>query len=261
MICNFSNVAFYIFGFPIHWYSLAYIAGILIALKLTSVLARRSQSEISPTHIDEFLTTAIVGIILGGRFGHVVFYDSAFYLDNPVEIVKIWKGGMSFFGGFIGVVLSAYIFCKLKRINLLKFMDLWSVSVPIGLFFGRIANLINGELLGKPSDVAWKIIFADGIPRHPSQIYEAMLEGIILFIIMLTSFQKGYYKFAGRLSGVFCCGYAVSRFVAEFFREPDSIFSSKLLLSTGINLNQYMSITMLALGLCLIIRSISRSAS
>lgn len=252
MICNFSNIAFHIFGFPVHWYSLAYICGILIAFRITLTLAQRSEADISPSHIEDFLTTAVIGIIVGGRLGHVVFYDSDFYLANPLEVLKIWKGGMSFFGGFIGVICATYTFCKMRNINFLRFIDLWSVSVPIGLFFGRIANLLNGELLGKESNVAWGIIFKDGICRHPSQIYEALLEGVLLFIVMLTAFSRGCYKTAGKLSGIFCCGYGTARFIAEFFREPDSEFSWKLLCSTGVNLNQYMSVIMLILGAYLI---------
>ncbi len=255
MVCNFSSVAFSVFGFPIHWYSLAYIFGLLIAWQRTNTLAVKIGGEITVSQIEDFLSTAIIGIILGGRLGHVLFYDFGFYASHLTEIFKVWKGGMSFYGGFLGVIVATVIFCRNHKISFLKFIDLWSVSVPIGLFLGRIANLINGELPGKPSDVSWAIILKDGIKRHPSQIYEAILEGILLFLVMIFAFKKQCYKYAGRLSGIFCAGYGCARFTAEFFREPDSLFSYKLLYMSGMNLNQYMSIAMFLLGVYLIVRS------
>jgi phosphatidylglycerol:prolipoprotein diacylglycerol transferase len=218
-------------------------------------LTERSNIKISPHLLDDFISTAIVGIILGGRLGHVLFYDFGYYMKFPVEIFKVWKGGMSFYGGFIGVITAAYWFCKNNRIYFLKFMDLWSVSVPIGLFFGRIANFINAELLGKESTVPWSVVFRDGISRHPSQLYEAFLEGVLLFLVMIISFKKRCYQYSGRLSGIFCTGYGVVRFCAEFFREPDSAFSRELLYLSGLNLNQHMSIAMAALGIIVIIKS------
>jgi phosphatidylglycerol:prolipoprotein diacylglycerol transferase len=255
VIYNFSNVAFSIFGLPIHWYSLAYIVGILTGLGLSTFLSEKLDRKIDRRLLDEFVSVAIMGIILGGRLGHIIFYDLGYYLEFPAEIIKIWKGGMSFYGGFIGVIAAAHWFCKKQKISFLDFMDLWSVSVPIGLFFGRIANFINGELLGKESFIAWNVVFQDGIHRHPSQLYEALLEGVALFFVMLTSFGKGFHRHRGRLSGIFCAGYGVARFFAEFFREPDSIFSYKLLYFSGLNLNQYMSLAMVMLGIILICES------
>jgi phosphatidylglycerol:prolipoprotein diacylglycerol transferase len=208
------------------------------------------------THLfDDFVSAAIVGIILGGRLGHVFFYDFDYYIRFPTEILKIWKGGMSFYGGFIGVIGVTYIFCKKHNIAFLKFIDLWSVSVPVGLFLGRIANFINAELLGKESHVPWNVVFRDGIHRHPSQLYEAFLEGLLLFLIMLISFHNKCHKHSGRLSGIFCVGYGSGRFLAEFFRKADSRFSSELLYYSGLNLNQYLSIVMILLGIVLIARS------
>jgi phosphatidylglycerol:prolipoprotein diacylglycerol transferase len=258
LVCNFSNVAFSIFGFPVHWYSLAYIFGVSIAAKLTVFFSRRAGCKIPSTLTDDFIGAAVGGIVLGGRLGHVLFYDFAYYSEFPAEIFKIWKGGMSFYGGFIGVVTATCLFCRRRHVNFLNFIDLWSVSVPIGLFFGRIANFINAELLGKESDVPWCVIFSDGIPRHPSQLYEALLEGVLLFGVMLAAFQKKCYRCAGRLSGIFCCGYGVARFFAEFFREPDSSFSRELLNLSGLNLNQFMSTAMVALGIFLIAKAVSR---
>jgi phosphatidylglycerol:prolipoprotein diacylglycerol transferase len=257
MVCNFSPVAFHVFGFPVHWYSFAYIFGIIFAFKLTEFLMKKSEYNIDSKILDDFLSVVVLGIIFGGRLGHVLFYDFSFYWNNPMEIFKIWKGGMSFFGGFIGIIAVTYWFCKKHNLNFLGFFDHWSVGVPIGLFLGRIANFINGELLGKPSSsIAWSVVFKDGIPRHPSQIYEAILEGIVLFLIMIFAFHKKQYKFDGRLSGIFCLGYGMSRFIGECFREPDSFFSWDLFFSTGINLNQYFCFAIIALGVLLIYRSL-----
>jgi phosphatidylglycerol:prolipoprotein diacylglycerol transferase len=258
MVLDFSNVAFSLFGFSVHWYSLAYIFGILIALKLTTFFARKSNSAISAIQLEDFVGIAVGGIIVGGRLGHVFFYDPDFYLVRPMEIFKIWKGGMSFYGGFLGILAVAYWFCAKQGINFLKFMDLWSISVPQGLFWGRIANFVNGELLGKESNVAWHVVFKDGVPRHPSQIYEALGEGALLFLIMLWAFKKRHHRRSGRLSGIFCLGYGAVRFVAEIFREPDSRFSYLLLYSSGLNLNQYMSISLTLLGIALIFKSSDR---
>jgi phosphatidylglycerol:prolipoprotein diacylglycerol transferase len=255
VICNFSNVAFSIFDLPVRWYSLAYIFGILIAFKLSVFLSKYLKNKIPASVLDDFVGVAIGGIILGGRLGHVIFYDFGYYSKFPMEILKIWKGGMSFYGGFIGVIVAAYLFCKKRRIIFWEFMDLWSVGVPIGLFFGRIANFINAELLGKESDVPWNVIFADGVHRHPSQLYEAFLEGILLLSIMLTAFKAKCHRRKGKLSGIFCASYGVTRFLAEFFREPDSQLSHTLLCSSGLNLNQYMSVIMAIVGIILIAKS------
>lgn len=276
MVCDFSPVAFHAFGFPIHWYSLAYIFGILSALFLARHLCAKVKdwaasadpaysarfSSIkdfqipSEADLENFLSYAIIGIILGGRLGHVLFYDFEYYSTHPMEILRVWKGGMSFFGGFIGSVSFAALFCCIKRINFWRFADFWSVGVPIGLGLGRIVNLINGELLGKETTVPFGVIFSDGILRHPSQIYEAFSEGLLLFCIMIFSFYKlRLFLYKGALSGVFCMGYGVARFICEIFRESDSLFSEKLLIETGLNLNQYMSIGIFVLGLILLWRS------
>lgn len=256
MVCNFSSVAFSIFGFPIHWYSLAYILGILLALKMTKFFMIKSNNLEDIPYLEDFIGAIVFGIIIGGRLGHVLLYDFDFYWHSPIEILKIWKGGMSFFGGFIGVIISTFLFCKKRSIDFLEFIDTWSISVPIGLFFGRIANLINGELLGKPSStIGWSIIFQDGISRHPSQIYEAILEGIVLFFIMFLAFYKKQYEFRGRLSGIFCVAYGCLRFIGEVFREPDSFFSWNLYFITGLNLNQYLCFMIAILGVFLISRS------
>lgn len=218
---------------------------------------KKAEYNINLKLMDDFIGVVVLGIILGGRIGHVLFYDFGYYLQNPLEIIKIWKGGMSFFGGFIGIVVVTYFFCKKNHLKFLNFMDYWSVGVPIGLFFGRIANFINGELLGKQSSsIAWSVVFNDGISRHPSQIYEAILEGIVLFLIMIFAFYKKQYQSEGRLSGIFCISYGANRFIGECFREPDSFFSWELFLETGINLNQYFCFIIMILGMFLIYRSL-----
>ncbi len=257
MFCDFSPVAFYVFGFPVHWYALAYIFGILFAFQTTKFLGKKSSVDLHKNidaYFEDFMSYVVFGIIIGGRLGHILFYEFSYYMNHCGEILKLWKGGMSFFGGFIGLTAATYFFCKTKNIKFLSFIDLWSVSVPIGLFFGRIANFINGELLGKVSTVSWCVIFRDGIPRHPSQIYEAFLEGVFLFLVMIFSFHKKCFAKKGMLSGIFCCGYGIARFIGEFFREPDSVFSYKLFCMFGINLNQFLSIGIFLLGFALIYR-------
>jgi phosphatidylglycerol:prolipoprotein diacylglycerol transferase len=264
MVCDFSNIAFSICGWPVYWYSLAYIFGILLAFKLTEFFAKKTGARggsITREMLEEFINYAVIGIIVGGRLGHVLLYDFTYYIEHCSEILKIWKGGMSFFGGFIGVVCAAFIFCRKSKINFLRFIDLWAISAPVGLFLGRIANFINGELLGKESNVAWNVVFYDGVPRHPSQIYEAILEGALLFAVMVLSFYGKCHKNDGQLSGIFCCGYGIARFMGEFFREPDSLFSREILLQTGINFNQCLSIAIFVFGACLIYRSLSKKLS
>lgn len=250
---NFSPIAFSILGLDVHWYSLAYIFGLLIALKITNKLAVKFRKNFSKELIEDFISYAIVGIIVGGRIGHILFYDFQYYASNPVDIIKIWKGGMSFYGGFLGVICCSYIFCKTRKIDFFGFMDLWSISVPIGLLLGRIANFINDELPGKVTNVPWAIRSGISVvARHPSQIYEAILEGILLFFVMVIAVKFKAYEIRSRLSGIFCTGYGMARFIAEFFREPDSPFSWTLLLNTGLNLNQYLSIIMMALGVSIL---------
>lgn len=260
MVCDFSTVAFSCCGLSVHWYSLAYIVGIIAALYIVKRISSHYRLGFSDKVFDDFTSYAIFGIIIGGRMGHVLFYDAAYYLKYPIEILQIWKGGMSFYGGFLGVICATYIFCYQRKLSFMKFIDIWSVTVPIGLFLGRIANFINGELVGRPTTLPWCVIFRDGIPRHPSQLYESFAEGILLGICMFIALFRGAYKWQGRLSGIFCCGYGVARICCEFFREPDSDLSAHLLITTGINLNQYMSLVLMFLGIFLIYRS-SQNAS
>ena len=220
-INNFDPVAFNFFAIEIRWYSLAYIFGILFGWIYTKKLLIKDQNIIKV--FDDFVTYLIIGIILGGRLGYILFYNIKYYLNNLLEIFFIWEGGMSFHGGLIGVIISTYIFGKKYEINKFVLLDYISITAPIGIFLGRLANFINGELVGKMTNVSWGVIFPniDNNFRHPSQIYEAFLEGIVLFLIMNVFFFWKKYK-PGICSFMFLIFYGTFRIIAEFFREPDS---------------------------------------
>ena len=205
----------------IRWYSLAYIFGLIFGLYLIKKLNKIKGNIISVNELDNFFLWAVLGIIIGGRIGYVFFYQTKLFIDNPLYIFEIWNGGMSFHGGLAGISLSMYIFTKIKNIEFLYLSDLVSVVAPIGLFFGRIANFINTELIGKPTDFFISVIYPsiDNQPRHPSQLYEAFFEGLILFIILYFYFFKS--KNTGLISGMFLILYSLFRFLIEFLREPD----------------------------------------
>lgn len=222
---NIDPVAFSLGPLQIRWYALAYIAGFLLGWKYCLYLAGLDKDERpTKTDVDDFLPWAILGVILGGRIGYILFYQLEFYLAEPMEIAKIWNGGMSFHGGALGVIIALFVFGYVQKFNPLRLADMVCCAVPIGLFFGRIANFINGELFGRITNVPWGIDFprGGGMPRHPSQLYEAGLEGLVLFIILfLLARMKSIRDMPGVLSGVFLAGYASARFFVEFFREPD----------------------------------------
>ena len=220
-INNFDPVAFQILSFEIKWYSLAYIIGIVIGWTLCKQIFIKN-SYINEK-FDDYITYLIIGIILGGRIGYIIFYNFSYYLDNVLDIFKIWQGGMSFHGGLIGVIISSYIFAKKNNQNSFSYLDQVSLVAPIGIFFGRLANFINSELYGKASDVPWSVIFikVDNLSRHPSQLYEAILEGIILFLILIYFINRNYLKKPGLISGLFLIFYSLFRFFIEFFRVPD----------------------------------------
>ncbi len=215
------------FGFfEIRWYSLAYIFGILIGwwiAKKIIIFKVDSKTVIFDDKIfDDLISYIIISIILGGRIGYIIFYNLSYYFENPLDVFKIWEGGMSFHGALIGVVLGVYLFARRVKINLFFFLDIIASVAPVGIFFGRLANFINGELYGKPSNVLWSIIFpkVDKIPRHPSQLYEAALEGLILFIVLINIVFKKETK-TGVVSALFMILYGFFRIIAEQFREPD----------------------------------------
>lgn len=221
-------VAFTLGPLHIRWYALAYLAGFLLGWRVCLYLVRRPGEPARPdsTDIDDFLPWAILGVILGGRIGYVLFYQFEAYLNAPLEIFKVWHGGMSFHGGLCGLVLAIVLFARRRKIPVLRLADLLSCVAPIGLFLGRIANFVNGELYGRTTDVPWGIVFPDAgnAPRHPSQLYESALEGLVLFMVVfaLSAWTPVRNRHPGVVSGVFLAGYALFRFVVEFFREPDS---------------------------------------
>ena len=215
------------YGFiSIRWYSLAYVLGILIGWwygkKLISNKSQLLKEKFNLKNFDDLITYIVVSIIIGGRLGYVVFYNIEYYYSNPVDIFKIWEGGMSFHGALIGIILGTYIFSIRRKIQTLFLLDVIACVSPIGIFFGRIANFINGELVGKVSSVPWSVVFPslDLIPRHPSQLYEAVLEGLILFAILNVIFLKKKYEI-GKCSCLFLIYYGIFRIISEYFREPD----------------------------------------
>ena len=217
---NFDPVAFDLIIFEIRWYSLSYIFGVFIGwIYVKKFLIKDHDVKIL---FDNLITYIIFGIILGGRIGYVLFYNIDYYIHNIYEILYIWKGGMSFHGGLIGVIITTYFYTRRNGVSALIFLDYISLSAPIGLFFGRLANFINGELVGKPTNDTWGVIFPniDNVLRHPSQLYEALLEGILLFIILNIIFFREQYK-TGQCSLLFLIFYGFFRIFSEFFREPD----------------------------------------
>ncbi|MDG1287927.1 MAG: prolipoprotein diacylglyceryl transferase [Rickettsiales bacterium] len=252
-------VLFEVGPLAIRWYALAYVAGIFIGWWLLKRLSDKTTPPLmGPKALDDIMLYAIFGIILGGRLGYVLFYNLPFYLENPLMALQIWKGGMSFHGGLAGVILAMILFARRFEILFLKLMDLLAVVAPIGLFFGRIANFINGELWGRVADVPWGMIFPSGgnIVRHPSQLYEAALEGVVLFVILfiLISCTRVREK-AGMLSGLFLLGYGAARGFVEQYREPDQQVG---FLWESLTMGQLLSTPMILGGLFLIFWSLRK---
>ena len=220
-INNFDPVAFQIISFEIRWYSLAYIAGIIIGWMLCKKIFIR-KSDINEK-FDDYVTYLVIGMIIGGRLGYIIFYNFNYYINNFFDIFKVWEGGMSFHGGLIGIIVASILFSKKNNQDSFLYMDLVSLVAPIGIFFGRLANFINSELYGTPTDIPWAVTFiqVDNLSRHPSQLYEAILEGVILFIILMYFKNKDYLKKPGLISGLFLIFYSLFRFFIEFVRVPD----------------------------------------
>ena len=220
-INNFDPVAFQIMSFEIRWYSLAYILGIIIGWILCKKIFIKNL-DINQK-FDDYITYLIIGIIIGGRLGYVLFYNFNYYINNILDIFKIWQGGMSFHGGLLGIIVASILFAKKNNQDLFVYTDLVSLVAPIGIFFGRLANFINSELYGKVTEVPWAVTFVqvDNLSRHPSQLYEAFFEGIILFILLLYFRNKNFLAKPGLISGLFLIFYSVFRFCIEFFRVPD----------------------------------------
>jgi phosphatidylglycerol---prolipoprotein diacylglyceryl transferase len=257
---NIDPVAFEIGPLQIRWYALAYIAGLVLGWRYALYLATRSPHRIKRQDVDDFLSWATLGVVLGGRLGYVLFYKPLYYLYHPLEIFAVWQGGMSFHGGALGVIVAIIWFCRRRGIPMFAFADLVCVATPIGLFFGRIANFINGELWGRVSDAPWAMVFPTGgpEPRHPSQLYQAGMEGLILFALLAWLFFGTRLRYrAGALSGVFLLGYGVARFIGEFFRQPDAHLGFLFL---GTTMGQLLSLPLALAGIWLIARAQPKTA-
>ena len=250
---EFNPFAIQFGGFGIRWYALAYIAGLLLGYYLLRREAGKPGAPMNLAQIDSLLNHVLLGIILGGRLGYVLFYNPAFFASNPMEIIKIWQGGMAFHGGLLGVTLAMMLFARRHAIPVLQISDRVAMVLPIGLFLGRLSNFINGELFGRVSDLPWAMVFphSDGAPRHPSQLYEAGLEGLCLGLAMLVAARRGWLAFPGRITGLMLAGYGLARYLVEFVREPDTHLG---LLVGGLTMGQLLCLPMIAAGLYLLQR-------
>ena len=259
-----SPVLLHIGPFQIRWYSLAYIAGILVGWWYLTKLIDQPGAPMARRHADDFIFYATLGIILGGRIGYILFYGQSprpgvpGLLASPQDWYKLWDGGMSFHGGAFGVVLAIWWLAKRNGLSMVRFLDYVACCAPFGLFFGRLANFVNGELWGRTTDVPWGIVFPDGgpDPRHPSQLYEAGLEGILLFAVLSFLFWRTQARYKpGLLLGVFLIGYGAARFIVEFFREPDVQLG---LLPWGLSMGQTLSLPMIFVGIWFILTASGR---
>jgi phosphatidylglycerol:prolipoprotein diacylglycerol transferase len=264
--------------FALRWYALAYIAGILIGWRIAVAAVKRptlwagDTPPMRPEQVEELLTWVILGVILGGRLGFVLFYQPSYYFANPLEIIAVWQGGMAFHGGLIGVILAALIYCMREGLPLRRTADMMALATPPGLLLGRISNFINAELWGRPTDLPWGVQFpgqaaqscgqalGEICARHPSQLYEALLEGLLLGAVLLwLAFRKGALKVPGRIVGLFIGGYGVARFLVEFVRQPDAQFVSEgnplglawHIGGYGLTMGQILSVPMILIGVYL----------
>ena len=262
--------SFELFGFEIalRWYALAYIVGILFGwwIVLRAIRTPRlwaGDPPMTAEQAERLLTWIILGVILGGRLGYVLFYDLPTYLADPLQIVRVWEGGMSFHGGFAGVVVAAIWFCRREGIPMLSMGDLLAIATPVGLMLGRLANFINAELWGRPTDLPWGVIFpgaaaqacataTEACARHPSQLYQAALEGLLLALVLFwLAFRRGWLKRPGGLMGVFLVGYGIARFLVEFVRVPDE--NRGYLLFDWVTMGQILSLPMIVAGLAMLV--------
>ncbi|HET9427401.1 MAG TPA: prolipoprotein diacylglyceryl transferase [Allosphingosinicella sp.] len=254
-----SKIALDLGFFQLRWYSLAYLFGIVIGWWYLLKLLREPGAPMAKRHADDMVFYATLGIILGGRLGYVLFYRPGFYLENPLEILQLWDGGMSFHGGVIGVSLGILWMARKHNLDWLRIHDYVACCIPFGLFLGRLANFVNAELWGRQTDLPWGIIFpnAGGVPRHPSQLYEAALEGIFLFLVLWVLFWKTRARWQpGKLVGTFILVYGISRFLVELVRQPDAGLEN---LSWGLSMGQTLSLPMILGGLYLILTAPSRA--
>ncbi len=275
-------VSFTVFGITValRWYALAYIVGLIVGWQMvtkavnTPRLWPNGVAPMTAEQVERLLTWVILGVILGGRLGYVLFYQPGTYWQNPAQILKVWQGGMSFHGGFLGVVVAGYIFCRREGIPMLSAADLMAMAAPPGLLLGRIANFINAELWGRTTTLPWGVAFPgeaaqscglDGIcARHPSQLYEAAMEGLILGAVLIwLVWRKGWLMAPGRVAGVFFAGYGIARFLVEFVRQPDAQFVTDgnplglawHVAGYGLTMGQFLSLPMIVVGLWFILRA------
>ncbi len=282
------SVSLFGMTFALRWYALAYIFGLIIGWRLVVMAVKRPQmwpnnkTPMTPAQVEDFATWAVLGVILGGRLGYVLFYKFSYYLANSIEIPMVWQGGMSFHGGFLGVVVVAWLYCRKHALDRFQMADALAIAAPAGLLLGRIANFINAELWGRATDMPWGVAFpgqaaqdcgqaiVQTCARHPSQLYEAALEGLLLgSVVLWMAFRRGAFKTPGRVLGVFLAGYGASRFVVEFVRQPDVQFITEgnpLGLAVhigeyGLTMGQCLSIPMIALGIWFVITAKGRATS
>ena len=283
------------FEFALRWYALAYIAALLIGWRMVVMAVKRpvlwpaDTPPMTPTHVENLLTWVIIGVILGGRLGFVLFYQPGYYLQNPGEILMIWQGGMAFHGGLLGVIVAGILFCRVHKLPMASVGDAMALAAPVGLFLGRIANFINAELWGRPTDLPWGVIFPGDLAqtcpgpeglverawetlcaRHPSQLYEAVLEGLILgAVILWLVYRRGGFKIPGQIMGLFLAGYGLGRFIVEYFRQADPQFITpdnplghvlSLTPTLGLSMGQLLSLPMLVIGIAIIVIARRRAA-
>jgi len=256
---QFDPVMFSIGPLHFRWYGMMYVFGVVSGWLLGRMRAGRPSSPVSRTQFDDYITWAVLGVVLGGRIGYVLFYNLEYYLENPLDAFAVWQGGMSFHGGLIGVILMSWLFARRNGLTIFQITDFVAPLVPPGLFFGRIGNFINAELWGRRTQSDWAMIFpgSDGLPRHPSQLYEAGLEGVALFLILWFYSRKP--RPTGSVSGMFLIAYGVFRFIIEFTREPDAQLGFVAL--HWMSMGQILCLPMLALGTYLMLRPGRKSAS
>jgi len=259
---NFDPILIQLGPFAIRWYALAYIAGILIGWLYARAIIRNDglwggPAPLTTADYDDFIVWVTLGIILGGRIGYVLFYNPGYFAEHPLEALQLWKGGMSFHGGFTGCIAAVVLFAKSRGIPVLSLGDITCAVGPIGLFLGRLANFINGELWGRPADVPWAVVFPTGgpLPRHPSQLYEAGLEGVVLLLVLGFLIRRGALRRPGLIIGAFAIGYALARSFCELFREPDAQLG---FLWGGLTMGMLLSLPLLLFGVALIALALKR---
>jgi len=237
--------------FAVRWYALAYIVGLVIGWRYCLQLADRPPNLVSRRDIDDFLVWATLGVVLGGRIGYVLFYNLPQYIEHPLQVFEVWHGGMSFHGGALGVTAAIIVFARRRKVAVFALADIVIEAIPIGLFFGRIANFINGELYGRESTVPWAMVFPGGgpLPRHPSQLYEAACEGLLLFLVLFWAERSGLRIRPGIVTGIFLIGYAVARMSGEVFRQPDVQLG---FLAFGTTMGQLLSLPVLVAGIAIV---------